>query len=186
MKKSKKRSGTDSGYGSKAYSVQDQSAQHQPVMVMLPRQHDPGQYYDDYVREFDQPAPECSGTDSGFSSKVQAQSQLHNPDSGYSSQNYTAPAAAHQNLKLPIAFESSRDKLARYNSSDFGRHSPCSSDGETDFNNREIDILYDHVEVAIEKVVDSDDEGIEEDEMQNASICMGTGSNSQDVSSHLI
>ena len=87
---------------------------------------------------------------------------------------------------LQLALESGRDKLAQYNSSDFGRHSPCSSDGEN-FNNRESDDYCGHVKVAKEKVIDSDDEGIEdEDEMQNASICMGTGSNSQDISSHLI
>ena len=60
----------------------------------------------------------------------------------------------------------------------------CSGGGK----NRESDDCCGHVKVAKEKVMDSDDEGIEdEDEMQNASIiCMGTESNSQDVSSHLI
>ena len=212
MKKNKERSSTDSGYGSKNYSVQDQSAQHQPAIVMLPGQHDQGQYYDDYIiRQFDEPTPECSGTDSGCSSQVQTQSQnkeRSGTDSGYTSQNCSAASykqlaplvrycmpipskptytfdfpSAHSNNKLLLALERGRDKLAQYNSSDFGRHSPCSSDIDGEEND---DYLVD-VKVAKEKIMDSDDEGIEdEDEMQNASICMGTGSNSQDISSHLI
>lgn len=203
MKKNIKRSGTDSGYSSKNYSAQ--SAQHQPAMVMLPRQHDPGQYHDDYVslREFEQPAP--SGTDSGYSSQsqtVQLQLQLPavqhlvsycmpippKPTNTEDSFDFTSAHSRLLSDKLSNlqtkTLESSRDK---YNSSDFGtpRYGPCCSGGENN-RSRENDDYCGHVKVPKEKIMDSDDEGIEdEDEMQNASMCMGMGtrSNSQDVSS---